>query len=383
MTLKNAAIVAVGCVWFTASTSQADERLWLDAKINGKRARLCFDSGAEDFILWREGVQRLGLNFVESPIDATPSEGKVGAGITEVCTLSLEGTEGKTRFRVLELPSYMDVDFDGVIGWWGVRNNIFQIDAAACKVTFLAKVPKKTAKWARLGVVANSSVLKLEIPYEGGTNGIVCVDTGSDIGVALAPQKWQAWKALHAHQAMNLNSFFTPGDGLVVKEEGWANELSFGSLKLTGLPVTEATPTEIAVGGRQYEGTLGLAALRRLDFIIDSKRSLAYLRAKVTPPPPYQHNRLGAAFVPSASRGDELIARVAAGSPAQEAGVENGDLLLKVDGIDITLRNTDGMKKFWMAAGTKVNLTLKRNGKVFETTATLREILSPTTKGKR
>jgi hypothetical protein len=377
MALKTTAIIALAFVWLTTFASHADERIWLDAKINDKRAWLCFDSGADAFILWREGAQRLGLKYVECTTNSAPSEGRVAGGITEVCTLSLEGTQGKTRFAVVEYPSYADIDSDGVIGWLGLRNDIVQINAVACKVAFLAKVPKIAAKWTRLGVITNSSVLELEIPYNNGTTGVVCVDTGSAGGVALAPSKWQAWKRAHPHQAVTLNSFFTLGDGLVVKEEGWADQISFGSLVLTGVPVTEATPTQLAVGGREYEGSLGLAALRRLDFIIDGKRGAAYLHTKGTAAPPYNHNRLGAAFVPTNSKSDALVAKVAAGSPAEDAGVENGDLLLKVDGIDVTMQSPNGMKKFWMLAGTKVTLTLKRDGKIFETTATLRDILSP------
>src|SRR5208283_2475928 len=125
--------------------------------------------------------------------------------------------------------------------------------------------------------------------------------------------------------------FFTPGEGLVVREESWADRITFGPLVLTCVPVMEATPTEEASGGPHFEGELGLAALKRLDLIVDGGNGRAYLRTKTTAPPPYRHNRLGAEFVPTESPGSELVARVAGGSPAEEAGIRDGDVLLKLD----------------------------------------------------
>ena len=85
----------------------------------------------------------------------------------------------------------------------------------------------------------------------------------------------------------------------------------------------------------KYEATLGLAALKRLDIVIDGKHGIAYLRPKKTPPLPYQHNRLGADFIPQDSHNDDLIAHVANGSPAYEAGIRDGDILLKEGEKDV------------------------------------------------
>jgi hypothetical protein len=371
-------VVVVGIFCLAVIAGFADERIWLDAKINGKRARLCFDSGADYFILTREGAQRLGLKFTEPATNTVVPPGQVPRGITEECSLSLEGTTGSARFEVVDIPRYRQIDFVGVVGWWSLRNNIIEMDANADRITFLSKVPKRVADWIQLAVVTNGGFLILEIPHASGPHGALCIDSGSERGVDLAPDKWRAWKALHPHQPTTLNAFITLGDGLVVREEAWANELVFGPLVLTRVPVIEATPMEVALVGTNYEGDLGLAALKRLDLIVDGKRSVAYLRAKKTPPSAYSHNRLGAVFVPKDVESNEFVARVADGSPAQEAGVRNGDVLLKVNGTTITKANYDGHRRFGARAGTKINLTLGRSGEIFKTTVILRDILLPT-----
>ena len=126
--------------------------------------------------------------------------------------------------------------------------------------------------------------------------------------------------------------------------------------------------------------TLGLAAMTQLDIIIDGKHNLAYLRPKTTPPLPYAYNRLGADFVPLDLKSDDLVACVVDGSPGYEAGIRNGDILLKIDEQDATKWRTrekrnDPFRE--QPAGTRLQLTLKRGNKIFTATAVLRNILAP------
>jgi len=368
----------VAIICGVGSVCQADERLRLDAKINGKPVTLFFDTGSSAFTLWRETAQRLGIT-VSKPADF--SGAPYLAQISEECKLSLEGRTGKTKFIVVENKSNVSLNFDGVIGWGQLTEpedkKIVRIDVESQRITFLDKVPGYALKWTQLPVVLNSNTLKLEIRNSGEDDGILDVDTGAPHGVSLAPRQWSMWKAEHANQPTTIDSFYMPAGGIVTVEESWAMKLVLGPLVLSDLPVGESAPIEQQLGGKRYVGSLGLAALKRFDVIIDSKHGVAYLRPKKSHHAPYPHNRLGAAFVPASTRSDELVGRVAPGSPAQAAGVKNGDVLLKVDGIDVTLRSPGAMKKFWTAAGTKVNLMLKRDGDTFETTAILREILPP------
>ena len=46
--------------------AHADERLLVDTRVSGKPARLAFDSGASDLILFPDAVERLGLRLLRS-----------------------------------------------------------------------------------------------------------------------------------------------------------------------------------------------------------------------------------------------------------------------------------------------------------------------------
>ena len=280
-----ALILATGVVSFMTSVCHADERLWLDAKINGKRARLIFDSGTDASVLWRDGARRPGLNVNELKTN-TPLTSDQILGYAETCTLSLNGIEGKAQFPVINPPELTEPDFDGLIGWPTLRNGVFQIDARAQRITFLEKVPKKVSGWTQLGMVTNSTRLEVEILHGSNITGALCIDTGSAFGVSLPPREWREWKAAHSHQPLTLNTFSTLTDGVVAKEEAWADRISFGALILTNVPIREETPGEVVLGGPQDQGSLGLAVLKHFDVVIDGEHGGVYLQPNKKPLPP-------------------------------------------------------------------------------------------------
>ena len=167
-------------------------------------------------------------------------------------------------------------------------------------------------------------------------------------------------------------------------KESWAEKLAFGSLEMTEVPVAEADKGDVAAGSAGYVATFGMAALKRLDFIVDRIAGVAYLRAKEAPPPAYEHNRLGAVFSPVDLQSEDLIGHVAEGSPASEAGIHNGDVLMRIGDLDVTKWRTDPDNqinhRFWTSpAGTRLELTLKRGEEVFKANVVLRQILPPDT----
>jgi hypothetical protein len=380
MTISDALVILVVGGSALAASSEADERIWLDAKINGKPARMVFDSGAGTSALCRQTVQKLGLRIMPPQTNDFFSVAGGGAqnySLTEECTLTVGDIAGPTSFMVLDLPAYIVSDFGGFIGWYTLSQTILRIDAAAGKVKFLDKVPGQANHWSRLSVVTNFDVLDLEIPHTDRTNGVVFVDTGFAGGLALPAPEWRRWKEAHPLVPLTLETIFSPSDGFYVFEEAWADKVSVGRIVMTDVPIEQAGRFAVERLGNQYEGTIGLAALKRLDLIIDGANGVAYWKPRRSRPAPYHHNRLGAVFVPTATHTNQAVARVTEGGPAFAAGVRNGDVLMQVDDVKVTSWNDGWLSRFGKPAGTKLKLALKRDGETFQTTAVLREIVGP------
>lgn len=381
-----ASAVVLSC-FPVAAANAADQpswpRIWLDVKINDQPARFVFDTGAGGLVITRDAAERLRLKVINRVPPSRLPPGLVGMGLTERCRLTLWNTTTKTRLAWGEMPKGVNPEFDGAIGWPNVNKRIFSIDAATQSMKFLDRIPKETALWTKLRVQANSSLLNLEIPGPGRKTAIIYLDTGSFLGVNLNPQKWIEWKTAHTNQPMTVDTYYTGPLGFFVVEEAWAHKVRLGPLELTEVPVQGTLFPKAASASASRAGpmfTLGLAAMNQLDIIIDGKHNLAYLRPKRTPPLPYAYNRLGADFVPLDLKSNELVACVVDGSPAYEAGIRNGDILLRIDEQDATKwrtseRRTDPFRE--QSAGTKLQLTLKRGDKVFTTTPVLRNILAP------
>ncbi len=373
---------------------RADDWFWIDAKINGKRARLILDTGCEpNFALFRHAAERLHLNLQAGE---RRNADQMPYWLTDECTIRLPWcfwgfARAKGRLAVVEIPAFMreSINMDGAVGWSIVRQRIVELDAVRQKFRFLRRLPKGANGWTRFTLKTNAPwgrVLALEMPEPDGSKGVIFVDTGAlGTGVTLSRQRWQEWKVAHTNQHTTLVVKYGPEAGTFVREQGLADQLCLGALNLADVLIEEADP----VTPRRlpdYAATFGLEALKRLDFIVDGKRGVAHLRTKQTPPPAYEHNRLGAVFVPRDEQSEDLVAHVMDNSPASEAGIRNGDLLLRIGERDVTNWRTNqcGGWNSWSLpfsgpAGTRLELTLGRGNETLSTTVVLREILVPGT----
>ena len=357
------------------ATGQSSERILRYGKVNGKPATFVVDTGCGgSYVLFRKAAQQLGLKIIEADPVAIPAPGQVPTGSTEECRVAFAGTESTTYFSVIDIPQSLSTAEDGALGWPLFRNTIVDLNARAGTIEVLQSPPEQTGGWITLRISTNSNDLRLELPIPGERLRMLCVDTGSSHGVGLPPMMWRAWKANHSDSQTTFLRYYIPATGEVVKEESWASEIAFGPLTLTEVPVTEASQTELDLGGPGYEATLGLAALKRMDVVLDTKHGMAYLRPRKSPPLPYQHNRLGALFASPGLTGKRPLAQVAKGGPAERAGIKNGDVLQKIDGVGVDVETPI----FWeREAGTRVELSLLRGDKPIKVTVVLEDILGP------
>jgi predicted metalloprotease with PDZ domain len=85
------------------------------------------------------------------------------------------------------------------------------------------------------------------------------------------------------------------------------------------------------------------------------------------------HGYLGIETKKDEASGTYTIAKVAAGSPAEQAGFRTGDVLVALNGVAVRADNKEALKKAKanLAVGKQVTYTVARNGQNQELTATL------------
>ena len=272
----------IACVVFTGCRHIQQERFPADVRINDKPARFIYDTGAGVTFVHTGSAKRLGLKATRPPSSPKPPPGKVNTGQTELCRFS--AGQGTYRLKLTTVhppwPWGGLMDFDGAIGWPDLKDDFFVIDAAHDAIKGVDTVPQTTNGWIRLPLSRHTDVLALEIPRADGKTGVLEVDTGNAEGVCLSPDRWKEWRATHhhAHGGWHFNFMFGSGPGLGRAYK--AEDLAIGPLTWKQVTIRKArrTETNIADGKDVFEASIGIAALRQLNLVIDRTNHMAYVR---------------------------------------------------------------------------------------------------------
>jgi hypothetical protein len=363
--------------------AEAAERIYVDTIINGKPAKLELDTGTGLHTLWRNSAETLGLQIMWHTNMPYLRE-KIYVGVSESCDFTFLGKTRKTEFQVVDMPSDPIAKEAGLLGWRDLHLKIIKFDCLNKRFSLLSEVPKEASSWLKFDLRNETDILAFLIPLHtrlDGEQGIVCIDTGSDDGICLSSELWREWKNVHTNRNKTISSYYMLGTGLMIQEISWAKTFSLDKLTFTDVPLSEANAAEYRAGWPKYVASLGMAALSRLDFIVDGRNGVIYLLPKKSPAPAVDHNRAGVVFIwPNANKSGKPIAHVVDGTPAYEAGIRDGDVLLSANEADSTNFPIDLAQadlKFRNPSGTKFNLLLKRGDKEFQTTVVLRDLIGP------
>jgi C-terminal processing protease CtpA/Prc len=200
------------------------------------------------------------------------------------------------------------------------------------------------------------------------------VDTGLDDAVHLGADEWQQWTDTLRSGAYTVEADYIPGQGVSIRHQILAREVQLGPIRLHQVMVSQAGEEQRKAGDIKSHAVIGLAALRELELYIDYPNRTAELRvtSKLKARPAY--NRLGAVFVPPSPDSAARAAVVAPGSPAQEAGLRNGDVLLAID--EDRVSELGPLFELWRKpAGTPYVLHVKRGERTLALRVRLRDFL--------
>jgi len=346
-------------LFVVCSVAWGQSRLTVDTKINGKDAVFAFDTGTYvSLVLFKQNIKRFNL-------DVTEKKRK------EIAHFEFEIGTSKLKAEALVIDS-PPVQVDGLIGWPFLKGKIWAVLWNSETLVPIQSVPEQASSWLQIKLAKDVPVLAFAHGKRG--KGLIYIDTGDSGGVSLSAARWKRWLKEHPDAPMTLSGAWSPVlGGFSVVRQSWSDRLNLGPLVIPGATVSRA-----AHKWPRLEAVIGLEALSHFEVIFDLRENRIYLKTRDGYHIEPEYNRLGATFVPKSMDSVELVAKVLTNSPGYRCGIRNGDILLRVDDVDMTKWRDDPViwkRKFWYAdPGTQYNLELERGGKRINLRVTLEEI---------
>ena len=364
--------------------------VWLDVSVNGSQPlNFVLDTASGDDVIDRDRAEKLKLPLIElgERANAGTGDGTTLVAFTDNVEFAVSSLQYK-RMRVSVVPfesinrSYGE-RFDGVLGFGFLSQRVIIIDYFHQK---LVLHPNNTFTYAGSGqsiplkVVSGTPMVTAKILFgEKEVNGEFLIDAPFRRSVAFTTPFSQR-NGLLADARKNGRRVL-PGElvGVAGKSKNWTGRitaLQLGDFTIPQ-PIADFSETNAGSMGRpDVAGIIGAEVLKHFIVTLDYPGKRLILEPG-DEPKPSETDMAGIAW--DAEPPDYQTFRVMHvqdDSPASEAGVQVGDVLVSLDGRPAgELRKwkvTEALKR----PGAQVEMVLKRNGNDMRVKMTLRRLVS-------
>ena len=343
--------------------AQADDERWAGSgTIAGRPATFILDTGAQwPFVITAADAQRFGLEADRQP--------PPGADLFEAISKPVEvvppgGEAQPVSFGILKDTGAPSLGMDAIIGWPVLKAYVTHYDRQRGILAVGPEVPARLSDARSLPILAGDYLV-----FDAGTDGDplpVLLDSGDSGGVMLSQPLWTAWRRDNPDLPHTYAWMHWYATGWVVLERVLARDLRLGRLTLRNVlvsPLPEGLTDTAAVAG--------LTAFANHAVVVDGPGGSIHVDEASAAPVVPAYNRLGASF------GPDNRARVAGSSPAAEADIRDGDVLLAINGHSPAAYADTVAGHVWaQPAGTALQLTLRRESETLERSVILRDFLT-------
>ena len=276
---------------------------------------------------------------------------------------------------------------DGVLTYGFIRNFVVVIDYAARTLSLYdpksfhyegtGERVKLTALEADNGANLYLADLSLTSSDGKGAVGHFIVDTGVRLALTINTPFVQAHDLL-ASQKHTVTAVI--GSGLSIKDT---------TLVLTRMPsvaVGGLTLNNVIAGLSQYktgmlslsefDGIVGGEFLRRFRVILDEAHSQMILEKNARFTKPFEYDMSGVLLLAEGEGADTFrVHAVLAGSPAEEAGLREGDRIVAIDGDAASAFSLQSIQELFRQAGRSHRLRIARGDQTINMTLKLRRLI--------
>jgi aspartyl protease/PDZ domain-containing protein len=352
-------------------TVPAEGGLIFQMKVDGQGPyRTVFDTGAVN-VMSANFAQQLGLRIDEKTIDFGAIGGGVKARTVYVDTLTIGELNIRNQtFYILDIPSDASTP-QMLVGWEFMQMFAVQIDFKRNEITFFEGThfhyPGKGEAVPLLHTNGNRIDVEAKVD---GIKGRFLVDSGNQTGTFLSSAfvtQNDLVQKLNAHyRGYNGRGF--GGDS----PPAWyvrLHSFQVGKLKIEG-PITRLQTANDSFNDK-LAGNIGQDILNRFIVTVDCKHAVMYLEKTPLWNKPASFNRSG--MLVDYNHDSDEIKTVFPDSPAEAAGLRQGDRILTINGTKPSDDPNDPL--FKQPVGTVLYLQVQR-GEISQTyDVTLRDVL--------
>jgi hypothetical protein len=359
--------------------------VWLRASIDGGPDQdFLFDTGASVTVLDSAFAAAQGI-ATEGRMQAAGAGASGSAAFAKLASLEVRAPDGDgvelsdVRVAVLSVnPMFAPFfwrEMAGIIGYDFISRFVVTIDYD--RGVLVLRDPRTfrySGTEAPLTMVMNGVVPGLTATLDGKYEGVFRLDVGSsstvDVHTPFA-RKHNLAKRLHDPRAVSGAGF----GGQFTSELGRMKSMSIGPYSWRDPMVSVADATEGAFASEEFAGNIGNRILERFRVTLDYDGRHVWLEPGARYHERDSFTRAGALLVREEGR---VTARsVLQGSPAERAGLREGDEVTAVDGRPIAAWKLRELEDLFErgANGRKVALEVQRDGAPRSLVMTLKEML--------
>jgi hypothetical protein len=370
---------------FTQGTSAQDipfklieNSIYLPVNINGREKLWVLDCGASVTVIDSSYAAELGLEF-QGPMKAQAVSGIVDLYFVTIPAYSMKGiTFNEQKVMTMNISSLFNkvlgMEIAGILGYDFLSRFITKIDYANEKISFYEP---ETYEYQGKGKIIDSPLgeermFSLDAIVDKKYSGKWQLDigaTGVDFHYPYAKE----------HGLLELDG--VEGMYFGAAGSGKAKQTCFKTMELAGLGVKDVLigiPQQISRGAftdKSLIGNMGNSFLRHFVLFLDYYNQRVILEKGDDYAREFPERKSGMGVWYNDDKQVEVFF-IASNTPAHEAGIEKGDVIITVNGIKTEY--LDGLialrRLFKEKAGTKLVFGIIRNGDYLEKTMILRDL---------
>ena len=362
-----------------------DNHIHIQAQANQSRPfSLILDTGADYNALNVNLSDELG---VKHKIEIKLSSAGTGEDSTTIAftkTISLNLLGFPLRANILapfdKLEAGIGRPIDGILGAEIFNRSVVEIDYQAQKITL-----HSPETYDASGVGSLIPILltgrrpfiqaRIKFPGQEAIDGKLIIDTGDSSGLSLHTPFVQKHELLS--YAGSVFPHFTSGVAGEAREYlGRAESLQFGRYVIKRPIIALSQAEKGSTAEKSYDGAIGGEILRRFKVILDYSRRQMTLEPNTNIDAPFVVDMSGMELIAQGQKFETFqVGRIYENTPASEAGLHQGDILLEINAIAARNLGLEQVKQMFKVDGQEFIMNIQREGQPMQFTLTTRRLV--------